>query len=351
MSKLVVEVLKIEGVMPHPDPETTGLEILVVKGWQSVVKKDGLKSGDLCVYFPLDAVIPQWLSDKMGVTKFLSKGRVKAVRLRGEPSYGIPYPVADIKRFFEENNFAEKNLYRFAEDDDVGDVLGITKWEQPLKLNAADEETPHARFRKYDGPENVRNFPNVLVTGEDVVITEKIHGMNCRHGLIEGQFMAGTHNVRNKENPGSRVWYVFSQEMKNLLTALSGADAANDVVMYGEIFGSGIQDLNYGLEKGQIKYRCFDIMVNGEYLGYHDLWSVCNQHEVEMVPILYCGPFSMEKVLSFSTLGSKVPGSNNIMEGVVIKPVIERKDQKVGRAIMKYVFDQYLTRKGGTEFH
>ncbi len=38
------------------------------------------------------------------------------------------------------------------------------------------------------------------------------------------------------------------------------------------------------------------------------------------------------------------------MEGVVVTPVIERFDPKIGRVILKYVFDQYLTRHGGTEF-
>jgi len=35
---------------------------------------------------------------------------------------------------------------------------------------------------------------------------------------------------------------------------------------------------------------------------------------------------------------------------VVITPYVERYDERVGRVIMKYVFDQYLTRKGGTEY-
>ena len=353
MSELPVEVIRIDRVVPHPDPETTSLEVVVIGGWQSVVKKDSFKDGDLCVYFPLDAVIPLWLSDAMNVTKFLSKGRVKAVRLRGEPSYGLPMPVSFIKNAFEAQFVTEKNLYSFEEGRDLADILGVTKWEPPLKLNAADEETPHQKFLKYNKPENLRRFKDILVEGERVVMTEKIHGMNSRHGLIDGEFMAGTHNVRCKENPNTRVWYVFSDDMKSLLTHLSERDGnvKNDVIMFGEIYGSGIQDLHYGFENGQIGYRCFDISVNGKYLDFGDFQELCWKYKIEMVPLLYQGPFWMENVLSFSNEKSSLPGSNNIMEGLVIRPEIERMDSKVGRVTLKYVFDQYLTRKGGTEFH
>ena len=32
--------------------------------------------------------------------------------------------------------------------------------------------------------ENYRNFPELIAEGEEVVFTEKIHGKNCRLGLI-----------------------------------------------------------------------------------------------------------------------------------------------------------------------
>jgi len=39
-------------------------------------------------------------------------------------------------------------------------------------------------------------------------------------------------------------------------------------------------------------------------------------------------------------------GSDHIREGVVVRPTIERIDPKVGRAVLKYISDEYLLAKG-----
>ena len=66
---------------------------------------------------------------------------------------------------------------------------------------------PLAASHGYTDIENIRNFPDVLRPGEEVVITEKLHGKNCRLGLIRVpgeagdtfEFMAGSNDVRRKE--------------------------------------------------------------------------------------------------------------------------------------------------------
>ncbi len=85
--------LKIDSVGPHPNADR--LELARVRGWQTVVRKGMWTEGDECVYVPVHAVLPLELSDKLGVTQYLSKGRVRAARLRGEVSYGILMPHAE----------------------------------------------------------------------------------------------------------------------------------------------------------------------------------------------------------------------------------------------------------------
>lgn len=41
----------------------------------------------------------------------------------------------------------------------------------------------------------------------------------------------------------------------------------------------------------------------------------------------------------------------NIREGIVIKPIFERVDFSLGRVVLKSVSEEYLLRKGGTEFN
>jgi RNA ligase (TIGR02306 family) len=87
MSTFVVPVAPIEVITPHPDADA--LELAQVLGWQVVVKKHEYQVGDKIVYFPIDTVLPLETSERFGVTKYLSKQRIRCARLRGEPSFGL----------------------------------------------------------------------------------------------------------------------------------------------------------------------------------------------------------------------------------------------------------------------
>lgn len=89
-SPLVVPVATIRAVTPHPNADS--LDIAQVLGWQVVVGRNQFKEGDKVVYFAPDVVLPRELSDAWGVTQYLSKQRIKATRLRGEPSFGLVMP-------------------------------------------------------------------------------------------------------------------------------------------------------------------------------------------------------------------------------------------------------------------
>jgi len=171
MATLKVEVVKIDEIKEHPNADA--LEIAIVKGWQCAVKKEEFKVGDLCVYFPLDSVLPKELSDHIGITKYLAHGRVKAAKLRGEPSYGLLWPVNKAEDYIYPHPSDQRS---FSDGMDLTEALGVTKWEPPVKLNVQDAETPHTLFDKYTEIENMRNYPDVIQPGEKVYITEKIHG-------------------------------------------------------------------------------------------------------------------------------------------------------------------------------
>jgi len=346
MSSLIVPVVVIDEIIPHPDPETIALEIAKVLGWQVVVRKGTFKVGQRAVYFPLDAVLPERLSDIIGVTKYISKGRIRPAKLRGVPSYGLLWDHDEASNYIFPPPFDFRN---FSIGQNLAESLGVTKWEPPLNLNVGDAASPHPAFIKYTDIVNLRNYPDVLKDGEDVIITEKLHGTNARHGIIEGKFVAGGHNVQFKENPDNRMWHVFSDDLKNMLTYLSEKNDNANVIAYGEVIG--VQDLKYGYTKGHVGYRCFDISVNGVYMNYDEWFYACLKFGVPMVPVLDRLPFNMTAVLKHSTSKTTLEGVDHIMEGVVIKPTKERMNVHVGRVILKYVFSQYLIRHGGTEFH
>ena len=365
MSTLVVEVCEVKAVYPHPNADA--LEFITVKGWPVIVQKAlGLKVGDRVVYFPPDSVMTPELAERLGITKYLAQlpaeidgtrkrgFRVRAARLRGEASYGtIDHRV---------DPAWEVGL-------DVKDHYGVTKFEPPVRPSDGDSLRSVAAFHGYTDIENIRNFPDVLRPGEEVIITEKLHGKNCRLGLIrvsgtEGEgfeFMAGSNDVRRKEVDAkgrpSDFWRPMSEAVRDLLRHLSGGERS--VILFGELYGSGVQDMAYGLANGAKGFRAFDIAMDGKYLDHDDKVAALERFAIARVPHLYRGPFSWEAVeehtYGSTTLCSpEAAGRFTGREGCVVTPVKERYDADLGgtgRVILKSISADYLACKGGTDDH
>jgi hypothetical protein len=203
----------------------------------------------------------------------------------------------------------------------------------------------------------------------------KIHGKNTRLGLIrtegEGEdgwsFMAGSHNQRRKEFDSrgrrSQHWLFLTEPVRALLRHVRDTFAATGpvqgVVLFGEIYGTGVQDLWYGLENG-VAFRAFDLAVNGKYLDWDVKQQLCEHFGVAMVPILYRGPFHRERLEEYvsgpTTLcPADKAGRFKGREGIVITPARERavttETHVFERLILKAISFDYLERKGGTEYH
>jgi len=387
MSSLLVEIVKIDNIISHPDKETTNLEVAVIKGWNAIVKKNSFKANDLCIYFTIDCVLPLQLSEYIGVTKYLHSGRVKAARLRGFPSYGLLWDISACKEYATKFNL---KIESYTEGTNLAEVLNITKYE-PVSNNS--NESPigkkwniilkvarfflshkmvsigqkflwfwkyvnnilpikeDERFRKYTDIENYRNYTKTFKEDDEVILTEKIHGQNTRYGIIKTKIIVGSHNVQKKKSDTCKIWNHLTDNIENLLKDIH-KQTGKTVILYGEIFGSKIQDLTYGM-KDQTDFRAFDLLIGDAYIDYETFKNYCTEYDIKTVPELYKGKFSFEKIKEIET-SKKSTLADNIMEGVVIKPVkesyVEFKNGSKRRKILKYVFDAYLCRKNGSEF-
>jgi RNA ligase (TIGR02306 family) len=219
-------------------------------------------------------------------------------------------------------------------------------------------------FHRYTDIQHYRKYRYLLPEGTPVRITEKIHGTNSRVGLLkvdgEWQFVAGSHKTaRKKIDPEGResvYWYPLQQEnVLQLLTELCNdwsAHPVNDVILFGELYGPGVQDLDYGVPAGEIGWRLFDISVNGRYLDWDQLWNLSFIAGIERVPTLYEGNFSPDLVDELTcgptTVANDVKSRFKGREGIVITPMIE-KTCCIGRLILKSVSADYLDRKGGED--
>lgn len=439
MSKLIVEVTEICDVMPHPNADK--LDIVVVKGWHVISKRNEFQKNEKVIYFPPDAVLPpeifngpnDEIKGRLNCARYLTpmpkngpfsgKARVTACRLRGWVSYGLLMKL--------DSSFGDDLNWPIGKD--VSDYFNILKYEPPEDLSKGDADKFNSRFYAYTSIEHYGNYPSSFKESEEVIFTEKIHGSNVRIGLIiepdensnvQWNFAVGSHSVRRKEfskvetrisassleeqgfdistikvdhilpdnwkvtniinyedeNGTSKIakfvcvkldkngdfvysksiyWTCLDDNIKNLLNYIKDnfewPEPKHSIMVYGEIYGNGIQDMQYG-EIGT-NFRVFDLSINNSYLDFDIQLELFNKFGINTAPVLYRGPFSKEKVIEF-TSGStticdpKIAGKFSGREGIVIKPIKETRCIEIkGRKILKSISADYLSRRDGTEYH
>lgn len=311
------------------------------------------KEGDKAVYFPADTVLSDELAKEFEVDHLLKSGnRVGRARLRGEPSFGLCVELPEGVDWEVGQNVAEH--------------YDVEKWRpDPDKATAPDaapydsDVDPH--FVKYTDIQDGLLLFDAFEEGEEVVATEKIHGRNVRIGFVstgDGKraFCLGSRTYRKKDphwedlkhhwrdlSPyeGILYWSVLPDtNVVRLLDNLSKDDGGKTVIVFGEIYGQGVQSLHYGCNKKK-GFRAFDIYVDGDYLDYDAFVEQCDQAGVEAAPALYRGPFDLAKIQEISSGRSTLPGANNIREGVVVRTVKERRDPALGRVVLKFISPEY----------
>ena len=389
--------VKIQPIFITPHSNANALELGNIgspDGWQVIVAKGKFQTGNMVAYIGENAVVPEWVLKKYGYwneeqNKGIlagSKGdRVKAIRLRGEFSLGIVIPVREITTYDEDEGTCLMSYMLEDEyvepDENVADLLGVTKYEPPIPVEMAGEVY---NFGTHVGVnydiENIKNYPDVLVEGEEVQITEKLHGTFCQIVVMPytQQYQHEDHFIGIDPDGNKAAYIAISSKGlggKGLFLKNNEKNANNiyvrtaqryfdtlvehpiDEVMTlcGEVFGHGVQDLHYGYSQGQTDFRLFDVYFGrrgaGEWLNDEDLDLFVEQYGIERVPLLYRGPYSKQLIQEMTQKTKSVFDPKQIREGVVIKPVEERNVPNLGRVALKSINESYLTRKNGTEFN
>ena len=333
-------------VEPHPDADR--LEVARVMGYTCVVGLNQFKTGDLAAYIPEQAVVPDDVLEELGLVGMLAgknKNRVKAMMFRGIFSQGLLYPIVGKK-------LRSMNIH---EKDDVMSALGITKYVPEVPAQFAGELENMDGIVPYD-IENIKKYPDIIRGGEPVTITEKIHGILCRITCHNGEFRVSSKGMGNQgfvfTSDTDNTYMQICEKYKSDILAIAGRAQPNGCTIFAEVYGKKIQDLNYNSEPDM---RVFDICVptswrNDAYLSTDSVLKMLDGLDLKYVPIAYRGPYSKERLAEHVNGKSLVPGSDNIMEGVVVRPDTERTDPNLGRVVLKAVAKNYLLRKGGTEY-
>ena len=319
MSEFAVKVVRLGPVEKHPNADTLG--ICQVFGYPVIVKLGELQENDLATYVQVDSVVP---SDDPRWEFLKGRYRIRAAKLRGIFSMGL----------------LVKADPGWTEGQDVQEALRIKKYEPPesAQTGGEDERCPFD-FPKYTDLDAWRRYPDVLKDGEEVVLTEKVHGTASRFSYAEERLWCGSHRTIKKESLTNVFWKVASQYgLAERLRDYPG------IAFYGEVYG-WVQDLHYGHTQGKTSLVLFDILdlANRHWLDYDDFAALAKKLNIPTVPVLYRGPWSKE-VLKHAE-GQTLLGGDHVMEGTVIRVIKERFDERIGRVILKFHSEAYLLRK------
>lgn len=337
MRKLA-SIQKIKSLEPIEGADA--IEKATVLGWQLVVKKNEFKVGDLCVYCEIDSLLP----DKPEF-EFLRprKMRIRTVRLRGQISQGICFPLSLLPPGFE-----------IVEDADCTEALGITKYEPPVPAHLSGiAKGKFPSFIPKTDETRVQVLQRLLdkYVGETCYVTEKVDGSSATYFINNNEFGVCSRNLELLEDSENTFWKVArALDIENKLRMLKG-----NYAIQGELVGEFVQDNRLKLRGHKVFFfNLFDID-RFEYLPYEKFVQVMATLDLQTVPILstdYKLSNNIDSIVAMATLKSAI-NPDIWAEGIVIRPLAEKIDLILsnenfnnGRLTFKAINPEFLLKYG-----
>ena len=341
--------------------------------------------------------------------------RVQTIKLRGEVSQGICYPVnrsGDNNFIVVDHPYGEVSNIPVTEGDDVTAILGITKYEPPIPVSLSGEVfSVNTELTINFDVENWKSYPDVFdiknressvvfeyddideenkgvfledeedlpdseydaPEDEEVVITEKLHGTFTGLSILpyrdaQPEAFGEKKNIlifskglgskglvfKNNERNKNNVYVRSTAKLVSKIDELQRSDPTGPpqpIIILGETIGPGVQDLPYFKD---ICLRVFSVVSGYRVKKYHN-WDAVEGELKEFFGYETVPVLYRgpfsEEIMKEHTDGKTALEADHIREGIVITPVVERYHPKLGRVCLKSVSDAYLTRKNGTEYN
>ena len=302
-------------ITDHPNADK--LEIAHINDYQVVCRKGDFKTGDIVAYIPVDSVLPYPLIEKMGLSGKLGgdrRHRVCVKKIRGVYSYGL------IHKVYEDVGV------------DVREKLGILKYRDPEYNNIFVGRGDIPNYATYMPGrtltlriKNIKDKPNRFNEGEQVIITEKIHGRSLCVGMfgsvpiitdkrLSYRGLVLIDNENNKDN----MKMIMGKQILPIVQNIQLETGELYIYFFGEMYGKDVQNTNYGLNN--VDFRLFDIFIgkpdSGHYVSFDEMVYMV-KGILKTVPVLYRGQYNKDIVQKLTNGRSLL--HDDIREGVVIK--------------------------------
>lgn len=335
----------------EPIAKADAIERIRVLGWWVVAKKGEHKPEDKIVYCEIDSLLPerpefeflrassfkQPQLDATGATLLPAGFRIKTVKLRGQVSQGICFPLSILPPSAPTEEGA-----------DVTDFLGILKWEPPLPIGMGGKVKGHfPGFLPKTDETRVQVLEPVLQRhrGKTFYVTEKLDGTSFTAFLRQGEFGICSRNLWMDETDESNVLVRVTKSLKLEEKLRSAAERLGcDLAVQAEVIGPGIQKNKYALPA--VTLRVFNVLNVNAYqlLDHAAMLKLLAEMELDPVPQLgvVVLDHTVDELVAFSE-GTSVLNSQVQREGIVLRPLVEEHDEDIGgRLSFKAINPKFL---------
>ena len=339
MSRKLVTIRKIKQLIPIKDADM--ICIVIIDGWQVIVKKSEFKVGDECLFFEIDSFLPvadERFAFLKKTTIFDGKEgyRLKTMKMKGVISQGLALPLS----MFPELPDIE---YISTPSCDLSEKLGVIKYDAAVQdfsqrpdLKAGIPRGSFPSFIPKTDQERIQNLTSYFETMKDVTFEEtlKLDGssMTCYKIGIKPSLLKRILSWLSGENLATHHFGVCSRNLElkksdtsNFWSTAIAADIESKLpigfAIQGELIGPNIQANHEKVSA--LDYFVFDVfdITNGKYLLPEERRAFCSQHNLQHVPVISVNALpcnmNLEQLLQHVEGESMNPGT--ISEGRVYK--------------------------------
>lgn len=319
------------------------IEQVKVEGWRLIAKKGEFNTGDKCVYFEVDSVLPEkdW-------SEFLRKKHFMVRTLKYNKfavlykdvyivviSSGLALPLSS----FGDEMATLLNSMEIGAD--VTDLLEVKKKEDTVTFFQGDDDGHFLEGVPKTDQLRVESYLGAIADLEKraYTITEKYDGTSCTamYSSEEGKLIVCSRNLRKKDHEKSVYWNAMRQ-YENVLRANP------NIVIQGEIVGPAIQKNPRQLDKQM--FYCYNIYDNN--VGRHytsDEWvKFCEKHNIPTVNIVERGEYFNHTLEYLENLSKQSFTDNPSIktEGIVVRDDLNAISPSLdGRLTFKVLNEEY----------
>lgn len=330
-------IQRVDSVEPIEGADA--IEHLRVLGWHLVAKKDEFKVGDECVYVEIDSLLPE----RPEFEFMRPRGfKVKTIKLRGQVSQGIAFPMGILP------------MGKYCIGDDVTEVLGITKIEDPTPVPSVPKGYSRAlwpawmpkwfviamkRFSWFRNTFMIRRYnvwPSFIPKtealrvqnagrllqehkGKRAYVTEKLDGTSFTCYAKGDHFGVCSRNMELVNGVDCKYWNAARRYGLERLLKHFG----QNIALQGELIGEGIQGNKYKIKGQELRlFSVYDID-RRTYLPFDLTVSILKKMSLPIVPVLsdtYTIDTDIDAMVEYS-ISNSVLAKGVKREGVVIRLV------------------------------